>query len=802
MIYTKRLSKLILLLIITLSVCFLGLFCFNIVYITQPKNNIKPSAAFSGGSGTSSDPYLIKTLADIKSLAETVDGGDTCAGKHFKLSNDIEYSHASYDAGDLQIGNEWDWDAFCGVFDGNGHYLSNLGGGEGNYNFCGYLGSGGVIKNLGFTNNHFAVNEDNPWTGIELSVWPFATIVGYVGEGATIQSCVVSNTKFSSNKFSHAAQVGCIAYTNYGTIKNCVVEGTITLRAINGNGLLNDDGLDFYYFVKENYGTLKHNVFTASISEVHGDDGSLSDFIYVHNENQGTIYTSYSALPYNNIESSTVCGNHSVSNTDWFKYEYSHYEPRLRAFMSWTSYIFKVNKTKGGTVDDTYVTVPSEYSKASINNNTRQVTILYKGITVTATAKSGSGYKFDNWSKFLNIYTANFVPIEYTISYDYAGGNATNKTNYTIETATFTLNNPTKTGYEFTGWSGTGLTGENNMTVTISEGSTGNRNYTAHWKVKTYGIDFVNNYTSFMTMEKVGDSSAIEHGSYIKREISIDKCIYKIYNSNKTTVICTVTYTLNNEAQYYFTEADAEWQVTKSETICPTVATRQFTVDFASVDGTHATKEGRDSITVDYGTRLEIGFNYDSTTHIYTQTYAIGGETITYTANGKYVYNDIDIRVINPNPGKYGVVDTYNISLGVDTNLTITEGITITPSFEHKKFKIIFGDTAIASTKDTTGNNGNDYVTITYESTVEVEYNNETNEVIYTITDTINNTTTQIKYKPEDKYMLDKGLENGANEITIKDDGSIPITVGSDPTILEYTITPTFKLKIYGGDYS
>ena len=79
--------------------------------------------------------------------------------------------------------------------------------------------------------------------------------------------------------------------------------------------------------------------------------------------------------------------------------------------------------------------------------------------------------------------TAQWTVNQYTITYDLAGGTAEGNPNtYTIETVAFTLKNPTKSGYTFTGWSGTGLDGENNMTVTIPKGSTGNRSYTAHWR--------------------------------------------------------------------------------------------------------------------------------------------------------------------------------------------------------------------------------------------------------------------------------------------------------------------------------
>ena len=78
--------------------------------------------------------------------------------------------------------------------------------------------------------------------------------------------------------------------------------------------------------------------------------------------------------------------------------------------------------------------------------------------------------------------TAKFSnPKTFDITCDLDGGTATNPTSYTVESDAITLNNPTKTGCTFTGWSGTDLTGANNMTVTIAKGSTGNRTYQAHY---------------------------------------------------------------------------------------------------------------------------------------------------------------------------------------------------------------------------------------------------------------------------------------------------------------------------------
>lgn len=81
---------------------------------------------------------------------------------------------------------------------------------------------------------------------------------------------------------------------------------------------------------------------------------------------------------------------------------------------------------------------------------------------------------------------------EYNIIYNLNGGTLNGKTNpdtYNIETPTFTLNNPTKTGYTFEGWTGTDITGTSKI-VTINQGSIGNRTYTATWTPVNYTISY------------------------------------------------------------------------------------------------------------------------------------------------------------------------------------------------------------------------------------------------------------------------------------------------------------------------
>ena len=81
----------------------------------------------------------------------------------------------------------------------------------------------------------------------------------------------------------------------------------------------------------------------------------------------------------------------------------------------------------------------------------------------------------------------------YSITYNLDGGilpdGKSNPETYTVED-TFTLNNPAKQGYTFAGWSGTGITGSDNKTVTVAKGSTGDRSYTAHYTANTYKITY------------------------------------------------------------------------------------------------------------------------------------------------------------------------------------------------------------------------------------------------------------------------------------------------------------------------
>ena len=130
------------------------------------------------------------------------------------------------------------------------------------------------------------------------------------------------------------------------------------------------------------------------------------------------------------------------------------------------------------------------------------------GISVTMPSNTfaRNGYTFGGWNDTVanKTYTegtsvtidssrdfnATWNVVTYTIKYNLNGGtiSATNPTSYKVTDADITLNNPTKPGYTFTGWTGTGLS-EASTTVTIKSGSYGNREYTANYSINQYYYD-------------------------------------------------------------------------------------------------------------------------------------------------------------------------------------------------------------------------------------------------------------------------------------------------------------------------
>ena len=144
--------------------------------------------------------------------------------------------------------------------------------------------------------------------------------------------------------------------------------------------------------------------------------------------------------------------------------------------------------------------------KYNANNGTSSKasdTAIYDSNFTLATAER-VGYKFLGWFdgsqkvdsgdwKIANDVTlkAEWEIINYKITYRLDGGTSTNVTTYTVLDS-ITLLEPKKTGYSFDGWTYDGQTTPTKL-ATISLGTTGEKEYTAHWSANSYQVTYVSN---------------------------------------------------------------------------------------------------------------------------------------------------------------------------------------------------------------------------------------------------------------------------------------------------------------------
>lgn len=178
-------------------------------------------AKYSGGAGTSGDPYRIGSAADLLALAADTNDYDA----NFVLTADIDLTGHTFTtaviAPDTNISSGWSFygTAFTGVFDGNNHTVSNLtintSGVETSFlGLFGQISSGSQIKNLNLRNVSVTDGNNSFYIG------------GMVGdnEGGTVNNCHVTGTVVGG---SDSIYLGVLVGGNFsGTVSHCYAAGT------------------------------------------------------------------------------------------------------------------------------------------------------------------------------------------------------------------------------------------------------------------------------------------------------------------------------------------------------------------------------------------------------------------------------------------------------------------------------------------------------------------------------------------------------------------------------------------------
>ena len=140
---------------------------------------------FAGGQGTETEPYLIGTEAQLRTVGDYLDA-------HYKLIADITVTGSDWEP----IGTRTD--PFTGCFDGNRHTISGLAG-----------------------------NAIAPGTAYQ----------GLFGWNAgTVRNVIVSGCRFSATATGQkpAAYAGAIAAVNSGTVAGCSASGQISATSAAG----------------------------------------------------------------------------------------------------------------------------------------------------------------------------------------------------------------------------------------------------------------------------------------------------------------------------------------------------------------------------------------------------------------------------------------------------------------------------------------------------------------------------------------------------------------------------------------
>lgn len=274
-----------------------------------------------------------------------------------------------------------------------------------------------------------------------------------------------------------------------------------------------------------------------------------------------------------------------------------------------TKVYYSTDKTNWVELTTTGFTAKSNtsyYFKADLATATGY-TVTFKtfGGWFTDTANPSAAHSFTEKGTYTVTATADKKINTYSITYNLDGGTVAtaNPTSYTVETATFTLHNPTKTGYTFTGWTGSnGTTAQ--TSVSIVKGSTGNKTYTANWSINKFTVNIVSNNTAYGTVD-VAKVDNVPYGS----KVTVSGNTITV-NGTKVTATATA-----NTAQY--TYAFSSWSIANNATITGattitatfTQTVNKYTVTIAVNNANYGSVSQTSVANVPYGTKLSASSN-------------------------------------------------------------------------------------------------------------------------------------------------------------------------------------------------
>ena len=213
------------------------------------------SSGFKYGSGTSNEPYLISTGADLAYLASQVNNSNTYEGQYFRLIVNINLNGRNW----TPIGTYNN--SFKGNFDGQGHIIRNgnislpssLPTSISSYGIFGSIGGGSsysTIKNLEIDNISINMNASGSTsTSSTQKGYNIGIVTGTMFKNASIKNIILNGNSISTNN--------TIQLSDYNSR---MFIGGIAGYAVNSTSSTEDPGTSSRYEIENCYSNVNFNL--------------------------------------------------------------------------------------------------------------------------------------------------------------------------------------------------------------------------------------------------------------------------------------------------------------------------------------------------------------------------------------------------------------------------------------------------------------------------------------------------------------------------------------------------------------
>lgn len=217
-------------------------YMYNEVSITSDAviNYPKPAVLALKGEGTKESPYIVETIADLQTVSQVCEQGQSFEGVHFKLGADLDFSGMSPTAW-IPIGSAET--PFLGSLHGDGHKISNFiidGKGFSDTGLFGVIGEGASVDSIIFdkpgvtsSGNYLGVLAGTSAGDVD-NITVLSGIVdcnGLVGGGVVgfATGGSISNCSFTGNVTSTGCAGGIVAQASKTFVSSCDVRANITI---------------------------------------------------------------------------------------------------------------------------------------------------------------------------------------------------------------------------------------------------------------------------------------------------------------------------------------------------------------------------------------------------------------------------------------------------------------------------------------------------------------------------------------------------------------------------------------------